>query len=133
MEHPKCLTVGSIERDLAEANVIEGGPVESDFMEEGSTKTDSTYVEPTKELQHLQFEKTKDHYIVQDTRDTSSPMYYHEPLQTKSISIGIEEELKLLVIGDYWVEHAVAKIVALLYKYANLFPRSFTEMKYVLG
>lgn len=33
------------------------------------------------------------------------------------------------MIGDYWDEQTVAKIVGLLYEYVDLFPHSFGEMK----
>ncbi len=35
--------------------------------------------------------------------------------------------------GDYWDDHIVAEIVALLRAYADLFPCSFMEMKGVVG
>jgi hypothetical protein len=36
-------------------------------------------------------------------------------------------------IGDYWNEEIVKRIVDLLYKYQDLFPTKFLEMKGLLG
>ena len=50
-------------------------------------------------------------------------MYYHEPLRTKQVHIGTEDKTTLAMIGDYWDDHTVVEIVALLQECThNTFP-----------
>ncbi|KAH9322441.1 hypothetical protein KI387_017080, partial [Taxus chinensis] len=39
---------------------------------------------------------------------------YHEPLKTKKVNIGLEAEPKEAIIGDYWSEKEVSKIIDIL-------------------
>ncbi|KAH9323241.1 hypothetical protein KI387_017880, partial [Taxus chinensis] len=39
---------------------------------------------------------------------------YHEPLKMKKVNIGSEAEPKEAIIGDYWLEKEVSKIIDLL-------------------
>lgn len=52
---------------------------------------------------------------------------YHEPLKTKKVSSG--EEPKEAIIGDYWLENEVSKIIDLLCEFEDLFPRGYHELK----
>ena len=40
--------------------------------------------------------------------NVNSPMFYHEPLWTKTETIRTEDIPKLVIIGDYWDEHSLA-------------------------
>ncbi|KAH9323017.1 hypothetical protein KI387_017656, partial [Taxus chinensis] len=39
---------------------------------------------------------------------------YNEPLKTQKVNIGSGEEPKEAIIGDYWMEKEVSKIIDLL-------------------
>ncbi|KAH9303063.1 hypothetical protein KI387_014646, partial [Taxus chinensis] len=54
---------------------------------------------------------------------------YHEPLKTKKVNIGSGEEPKEAIIGDYWMEKEVSKIIDLLREFEDLFPRGYHELK----
>lgn len=58
--------------------------------------------DPAKELCHLRFKEIEGHCIVQDKGDTSSLVYYNEPLKTMRVNIGTEDEPKLAIVGDCW-------------------------------
>jgi hypothetical protein len=51
----------------------------------------------------------------------------------KQVNIGIEEDPKIAMIYNYWDEHTITKIVAILCKHANLFLQSFTQKKGMVG
>lgn len=50
-------------------------------------------------------------------------------MKTTKVNIGIEENTKLDIIGDYWNEEIVSQIVDLLREYQDLFPSRFSKMK----
>jgi hypothetical protein len=45
----------------------------------------------------------------------------------------MEETPKMAIIGDYWDQEIVTQVVDLLKEYEDLFPRSFLEMKGIVG
>ncbi|KAH9296044.1 hypothetical protein KI387_039632, partial [Taxus chinensis] len=47
---------------------------------------------------------------------------YHEPLKKKKVNISSGEEPKEAIIGDYWLEKEVSKIIDLLPDFEDLFP-----------
>ena len=49
------------------------------------------------------------------------------------MNIGTEEELKYVMLGDYWDDTTIEKIVKLLWEYQDLFPTKITELKGILG
>ena len=57
----------------------------------------------------------------------------HQPLKTRTVNIGSEEQPKLATIGDYWDDEMVSKVTQLLHEYQDLFPTKFSEMKGILG
>ncbi|KAH9304556.1 hypothetical protein KI387_008960, partial [Taxus chinensis] len=85
-------------------------------------------------LQHAYFEKEKGKmvYIVDDAEvenmdvDHSNEMpefldivdknkcTYHKPMKTKKVIIGMNIKPKEAIIGDYWFDYEVAKIIELL-------------------
>ena len=56
-----------------------------------------------------------------------------QPLKTRTVNIGSEEQPKLATIGDYWDDEMVSKVTQLLHEYQDLFPTKFSEMKGILG
>ena len=54
-------------------------------------------------------------------------------MKTMKIDIGMLENPKLAIIGDYWEEETVAQFVDLLREYEDLFPNSFSETKGIVG
>ena len=57
----------------------------------------------------------------------------NQPLKTRTVNIGSEENLKYATIGDYWDDEMVSKVTQLLHEYQDLFPTKFSEMKGILG
>lgn len=55
------------------------------------------------------------------------------PLKTKQVNIGTEEEPKYAMLGDYWDDATLGKVVELLREYQDLFPTKITELKGILG
>jgi len=55
------------------------------------------------------------------------------PLKTKQVNIRTEAEPKYAMLGDYWDDTTVEKVVELLYKYQDLFPKKITELKGILA
>lgn len=47
--------------------------------------------------------------------------------------MGSEEEMKFAMIGDYWDEYIVSKVIELIHEYQELFPTNVLEMKGILG
>ena len=56
-----------------------------------------------------------------------------QPLKTRTVNIGSEENPKYATIGDYWDDEMVSKVTQLLHEYQDLFPTKFSEMKGILG
>ena len=42
---------------------------------------------------------------------------YSNPIKTIKVNIGIEENPKLVIIGDCWDEYTIMKIISLLMEY----------------
>ncbi|KAH9288922.1 hypothetical protein KI387_033039, partial [Taxus chinensis] len=54
---------------------------------------------------------------------------YHEPLKTNRVNIGIETKPKEAIIGDYWLEKEVSKVIDLLHEFQDLFPHRYHKFK----
>ena len=50
-------------------------------------------------------------------------------MKTTKVNIGMVENPKLAIIGDYWDEQIVSHIADLLREYQDLFPNTFSEIK----
>ena len=62
--------------------------------------------------------------------NVSSPMFYHEPLWTKTETIRTEDIPKLDIIGDYWDEHTLATSLANNYRmHRKICKASFIHLK----
>jgi CTP:phosphocholine cytidylyltransferase-like protein len=46
-------------------------------------------------------------------------------MKIKKVNIGTEEKPKITIIGDYWDNETMEKIIELLYEYSDLFPTTF--------
>jgi hypothetical protein len=55
------------------------------------------------------------------------------PIKVKKTNIGTDENPKMASIGDYWDEKTIERITKLLREYNYLFPKTFTEMKGIVG
>lgn len=55
------------------------------------------------------------------------------PLKTKQVNIRTEEELKYAMLGDYWDDATVEKVVDFLREYRDLFPTKIMDLKGILG
>ena len=53
-------------------------------------------------------------------------------LKIKKVNIGLEANLKLSSIGDYWDDQTIGQVVDLLQEYQDLFPIRFEDMKGIL-
>jgi len=56
-----------------------------------------------------------------------------EPLKTRQVNIKSKAELEFAKIGYYWDEDIVDKVVELLRKYQDLFPKKFSDLKGIVG
>ncbi|KAH9313044.1 hypothetical protein KI387_028079, partial [Taxus chinensis] len=54
---------------------------------------------------------------------------YHEPLKTNKVNIGSDKYPKEAIIGDYWPEKEVSKIIDILHKFEDLFLHGCHELK----
>ena len=62
--------------------------------------------------------------------NVSSPMFYHEPLWTKTDTIRSEDIPKLAIVGDYWDEHTLATSLANNYRmHIKICKASFIHLK----
>jgi hypothetical protein len=57
---------------------------------------------------------------------------YENPLKTRKVNIGMKDNPKFTNIGDYWNEEIVEKIVDLLREYHDLFPATFSKIKWIV-
>jgi hypothetical protein len=51
------------------------------------------------------------------------------PIKVNKVNIWTNDNPKMEIIGDYWDEKIVERIIELLQEYGDLFPTNFTEMK----
>jgi len=58
---------------------------------------------------------------------------YNGLIKTNKHNICTEETPKMAIIGDYWDKEMVTQVVDLLKEYEEFFPRSFSEMKGIVG
>ena len=56
-----------------------------------------------------------------------------QPLKMWTVNIGSKGKPKYAIIGDYWDEQMVSKVIQLLHEYQDLFLTKFSEMKGILG
>ena len=49
-----------------------------------------------------------------------------QPLKTRTVNIGSEENPKYATIGDYWDDEMVSKVTQLLHEYKDLFLTKFS-------
>ena len=81
--------------------------------------------DPKDELHHLRFQKYNGNFIVRDKGDMRIPTYYHRKLTTWAVNIGVEGSPKMKIFCDYWDEHIVVEVVALLKEYEDIFLQNF--------
>ncbi|KAH9325360.1 hypothetical protein KI387_005538 [Taxus chinensis] len=86
------------------------------------------YIVDDEEVENLDIEHSQGVREVLDSADKDT-CTYHEPMKTKKVNIGSEAEPKEAIIGDYWSDSEVAKIIELLRDYQDLFPRGYHELK----
>ena len=55
------------------------------------------------------------------------------PLKTKQVNIGIDVEPKYAILGDYWDDAMVDKVIELLHEYQDLFPTKIMDLKGIIG
>jgi len=55
------------------------------------------------------------------------------PLKMKQVNIRTEEEPKYAMLGDYWDDATVEKVIELLRGYRDLFPTKIMELKGIRG
>jgi hypothetical protein len=58
---------------------------------------------------------------------------FFAPIMVKKVNIGTNDNPKMAIIGDYWDEQTVERIIELLHEYNDLLPKNFTEMKCIAG
>ena len=56
-----------------------------------------------------------------------------QPLKTRTVNIGSEEQPKYATIGDYWDGELASKVTQLLHEYQDLFSTKFSEKKGIIG
>ena len=54
---------------------------------------------------------------------------FMNPLKVKKVNIGSPKNPKFAIIGDYWDDETLGKIMELLQEYHDLFPMKFSEIK----
>lgn len=54
-------------------------------------------------------------------------------MKTTKVNIGMEQNLKLAIVGVYWDEETIARISHLLREYQYLFPNILSKMKGIVG
>ena len=74
---------------------------------------------------------------IEDSREIHRPSL-EDPditalLKTKQVNIGMEEEPKYAMLGYYWDDAIVEKVIKLLQEYQDLFLIKITELKGILG
>lgn len=90
-------------------------------------------VSDEEDLRGLHFEETEGHHALQGATTSSSAPDYNKPLKSKKYNIGSEKNPKLAIIGDYWDDETVNRVVDLLKEYQDIFPTTFSEMKGIAG
>lgn len=55
------------------------------------------------------------------------------PMKMKQVNIGIEEESKYAMLGGYWDDATVEKVIELLREYQDLFAIKIPKLKGILG
>ncbi len=55
------------------------------------------------------------------------------PLKMKQVNIGMEEKPKYTMLGDYWDDSVVDKVIELLREYQDLFLTKITDLKGIIG
>ncbi|KAH9319141.1 hypothetical protein KI387_020910, partial [Taxus chinensis] len=86
------------------------------------------YVVDGEEMESLNVNHSVGMHKVVDSADACTHAY-HEPLKTKKVNIGSEKEPKEAIIGDYWSDKEVSKIIDLLCEFEDLFPCGYHDLK----
>ena len=91
------------------------------------------YVEPEDddELSNITILETKGSHDVAAPDVLTDPM--NQPLKSRKVNIGAEDNPKFSSVGDYWDEETMEKIMDLLHEFQDLFPTKFLKMKGILG
>jgi hypothetical protein len=58
---------------------------------------------------------------------------FYAPIKVNKVNIWTTENPKMASIGDYWDKQTIESITKLLYKYSDLFPTTFIEIKCIFG
>ncbi|KAH9320343.1 hypothetical protein KI387_043939 [Taxus chinensis] len=100
--------------------------LEHDSLEKYKGKM--VYIIDEEEIEHLDMDHSHGTHEVLSSADVDARAY-HEPMKTTKVIIGTKAEAKEVIIGDYWSESKVAKIIELLHDYEYSFPRGYHELK----
>ncbi|KAH9323973.1 hypothetical protein KI387_043914 [Taxus chinensis] len=76
------------------------------------------YLVDGEEIESLNVDHSVGVCEVVDSVDAYARMY-HEPLKTKKVNIGSEEDPKEAIVGDYWLEKEVSNIIDLLHEFED--------------
>ncbi|KAH9315426.1 hypothetical protein KI387_024053, partial [Taxus chinensis] len=121
-------------------NLLSGPSLEVRFKEEEQEdiqfkhtcakkdKGKMVYLVDGEEIENLNFDHSVGAHEVVDSVDACARVY-HESLKTKKVNIGSKEEPKDVIIGDYWSDKEVSKIIDLLHEFEDLFPRGYHDLK----
>ena len=73
-------------------------------------------VEPKEEddPRNLNIQESKGYKEIQGLNLSATMLGYSKTMKTRRVNIGIEENPKLAIIGDYWDEEIVSQIIDLL-------------------
>eukprot|EP00253_Pinus_taeda_P019254 PITA_19254 len=86
--------------------------------------------EDNKDPQKVNIPRTEGH------RDVQGPLIKDlditTPIKEKQLNIGIEVEPKYAMLGDYWDDAAVGKVVKLLRQYQDLFLTKIMDLKGII-
>ncbi len=56
-----------------------------------------------------------------------------QPVKTKQVNTGTNDQPKFSTIGDYWDDQVVRKVIEVLHKYQDLFLTKFSKMNGIIG
>lgn len=62
-----------------------------------------------------------------------STLDYKQPLKTTKYNIGIKEDPKMDIVGDYWDQEMVPQVVELLCEYKCIFLYIFSKIKGIIS
>ncbi|KAH9324997.1 hypothetical protein KI387_005175, partial [Taxus chinensis] len=76
-------------------------------------KGNMVYVVDEEEVENFDIDHLKGTREVLDSVDKEARVY-HEPMKNKKVNIDMDVEPKVAIIGDYWYDFKVDKIIELL-------------------